>query len=419
MTKFYWHSTAPWSASSYSILTARTVPSIFRVGYEIVVGAWYGLQGRPLPWGILDKDGSKVGDVWVLPNAGNHAYGADTIEASYAHHKADALITCSDVWIFPPIVTSKTNFCPWLPIDHDPAPEGIVKALDNALYPMVMSKWGVDILAAAGVKSHFVPCSAPADVFKPGDKAAARAKLAMPAGCDFLVTMVAANKDGMDRKAFGEALQGFAKFAESHPGAFLYCHTNWAGPVNIGKIAESLGIRDKIIMCDQYAYNFGLLDDAYMVNVYQASDVLLNPCKSEGFGLPIVEAQMCGVPVAATDFATTDELLFAGWKLAGQRDWSPGADSWRLTVYVSEIVAALEMAYADRGNEKLAKKARNGAMRFDNGTVFNQYWKPALKEIERRVEAGKVVSVNGHGKPRPAGHSQASQAQPVLEAVPA
>jgi glycosyltransferase involved in cell wall biosynthesis len=408
--KIYWHSTAPFSPSSYSVLTSRTLPNIFRSGYDAILGCWYGLNGRPLPWTILNQDGTKYGDIWMLPNAGAHAYGADTIESSYAYHKADCLITVSDVWIFPPIVTSKTNFCPWLPIDHDPAPEGIVKALDNALYPMVYSKWGVEILKQAGVTSYYVPCSAPADVFKPGDKAAARARMKLTPDCDFLVTMVSANKDGMDRKAFGEALQGFAKFTETHPGAFLYCHTNWSGPINIWKIAASLGVAEKVLMPNQYEYNFGVLSDEYMADVYRASDVLLNPCKSEGFGLPIVEAQMCGVPVAATDFATTDELLFAGWKLAGQRDWSPGADSWRLTVYVSEIVAALEMAYADRGNEKLAKKARNGAMRFDNGTVFNQYWKPALKEIERRVETGKVVSVNGNSN---------RKAQPVLEAVPA
>ena len=413
--KLYWHSTAPFGPSSYSILTNRTVPNIVRAGYGAVAGCWYGLQGKPLPWTILNKDGSKAGDVWMLPNAGAHAYGVDTIQASYEHHKADVLITCCDVWIFPSGVTHRTNFCPWFPVDHDPAPEGIVKALEPALYPMVYSKFGVEILRKAGVTAYYVPCSAPADVFKPGDQAAARATLNMPTGCEFLVSMVAANKDGQDRKAFGEALQGFAKFAETHPGAYLYCHTNWAGPINIAKIAESLGIRERIIMPDQYAYNFGLLDDAYMVTVYQASDVLLNPCKAEGFGLPIVEAQLCGVPVAATDFATTDELLFAGWKLAGQRDWSPGADSWRLTVYVSEIVAALEAAYAERGNEKLAQKARNGAMRFDNATVFNQYWKPALKEIERRVEAGKVVSVNGLPPVVHGGNGSKPQAEQVSQ----
>lgn len=394
--KIYWHSTV-FGPSSYSVLTTRTVPSIARENYDLVVGAWYGLQGAPMPWQIKDKNGADK-NLIILPNAGQHPYGADTLQATYEQHKADCLITCSDVWIFQPNVTHKTNFCPWLPIDHDPSPQGIIEALKPALYPMVYSKWGVDMLAKSGVKSHYVPCSAPADVFKPGDKQAARAALKLPPDCEFLITMVAANKDGGDRKGFGEALQAFAQFLKTHPHAYLYLHTNWSGPVNLRAMADSLGIKDNVIMCDQYAYSFGLLNDAYMVNVYQASDVLLNPCKAEGFGLPIVEAQMCGCPVAATDFATTDELLFAGWKLQGQPHWSAGADSWRLMVYQWSIVDALNEAYANKDNDKLRQKARNGAIRFDNQTVFNQYWRPALKEIERLVESGKIFAVNGKAK---------------------
>jgi glycosyltransferase involved in cell wall biosynthesis len=394
--KIYWHSTAPWSTSSYSVLSARTVPNIARLGYEVVLGAWYGLQGQPLPWTITEE-GKPNKSVLVLPNAGGHAYGADTIQASYEHWKCDALITCSDVWIFTPAQTHTTNFCPWLPVDHDPVPEPIVSALNPAMYPMVYSKFGVEMLERAGVKSHYVPCSAPADFYKPGDKAEARKLLNIPANCDFLVSMVAANKDGSDRKAFGEALQGFAQFRQNHPNAYIYIHTNWSGPINIAAMAKSLDIRENVIMCDQYAYNFNLLDENYMRGVYQASDLLLNPCKAEGFGLPIVEAQMCGCPVAATDFATTDEILFAGWKLKGQPDWSPGADSWRRTVYISEVVSALEESYRNRGNEKLSQKARNGALRFDTATVFNQYWKPALKEIEALINKGKIFSANGKG----------------------
>lgn len=404
--KIYWHSTV-FGPSSYSVLTTRTVPSIVRAGYDIFVGAWYGLQGAPMPWIVKGQDGQPDKNIIILPNAGSHPYGADTLLATYRNHQADCLITCSDVWIFQPPQTHTTNFCPWLPVDHDPCPEGIVQALGAAMYPMVYSKFGVEMLEKAGIKAHYVPCSVPGDVFKPGDKIAARKVLNTPPGCDFLVTMVAANKEGQDRKAFGEALQGFAKFLQTHPGAYLYLHTNWNGPINIAKIAEQLDIREHVIMCDQYAYAFGMLNDAYMVNVYNASDVLLNPCKAEGFGLPIVEAQMCGTPVAATDFATTDEILFGGWKLAGQPDWSPGADSWRMTVYVSEIVAALNEAYDNRHNDKLRQKARNGAMRFDSRTVFNQYWKPALKEIERIIDKAKAVVMpmmpgsNGKTEPTP------------------
>ena len=94
---------------------------------------------------------------------------------------------------------------------------------------------------------------------------------------------------------------------------------------------------------------------------------------------------MCGVPVALSDFSTTDELLFAGWKIPGQRNWSIGADSWRLLVSVDGVVDALEAGYAERDNPKLRQQARDGARHYDTEQVFETYWRPALKDIEEIV----------------------------------
>lgn len=408
--KIYIHATAPWSPSSYSVLTARTVPNIVRAGHDVTIGVWYGLSGQPLPWTIDGENGDKK-TVTVLPHhqVGGNMYGEAMLYQNYKYSQADICITICDVFVFPPAVTGKTVFCPWLPVDIDPAPDGILNALSAAVYPMVYSQWGTNVLKAAGVDAHYVPCSAPANTFKPGDKAAAREMLMPGKKCDFLVTMVAANKSGDDRKGFGEALQGFAKFVETHPDSLLYVHTDWGGPIRIGNIARRLGIEKHLIQPDQYALINGMLSEEYMANVYRASDVLLNPCKSEGFGLPLVEAQMCGCPIAATDFATTDELMFAGWKLPGQLDWYIGAESWRMRVHIDGIVAALEDAYAERNNERLRRRAHNGAIRYDNKLVFKDYWKPALADIEKIIQKGKkvydfaksfsVVPVQGRGWP--------------------
>lgn len=379
--KLYVHSTAPWSPSSYSVLVSRTLPNIVRDGHHVTLGTWYGLQGQPLPWMIPDKNGKTGGKVTVLPSVNGNTYGVDIMEASYRFHKADALITISDVWVFPNDVTERMVFCPWLPIDHEPTPEPIIESLKSATYPMVMSEFGVRVLADSGIKAVHMPGSASTEIFKPGNKSEAR-KLFGIGDDTFLVTMVAANKDPQDRKGFAEALTGFAQFLKKHDNAKLYLHTNWNGVIEITKILKALDIEKSVLRPDAYAYAMGMFDETYMANVYRASDVLLNPGKSEGFGLPLVEAQMCGCPIAATDFATTDELLFAGWKLKGQRDWSNGQNSWRLRVFIDEIVNALEEAYRERDNRKLHKKATNGAKRYDTDLVYKHHWKPALKEIE-------------------------------------
>ena len=381
--KLYVHSTAPWSPSSYSVLVKRSVPNMVLDGHKVTLGTWFGLQGQPMPWPISGKDGKQAGQVMVLPSAGNN-YGIDTLEKSYTFNSADVLITISDVWVFPAKVTAKTVFCPWLPIDHDPAPQPVLDSLQSAVYPMVMSQFGVDVLDKAGVKAKHIPGSAPTAIFKPGDKLEARKQFQV-ADDIFLVSMVAANKDPMDRKGFAEAIAGFARFVEKHENARLYLHTNWGGTVDIPALCRMFGIDDKVLQPDAYAYTMGMFNEQYMASVYQASDVLLNPCKSEGFGLPLIEAQMCGCPIAVTDFATTKELLFAGWALDGQPDWSNGQNSWRKRVYIDSIVDALEDAYSTKGNRKLYKKAANGAKRYDTDLVFNQYWRPALKDIEALI----------------------------------
>ncbi len=389
--KILWHSTAPWSPSSYSVLTARAVPNIVKAGHNVAVGTWYGLQGQPLPWSIQDKkSGETVARIDVFPAGDGNGFSQDILVQLYKYIKAQVAIVCSDIWPFKKDVTKDIMFCPWLPIDHDPAPAPVLEALQTAVYPMVYSRWGQRVLKDAGVKAAYVPCSAPGDVFKPGDKQAAREALGIIDKAKFIVGVVAANKDPQDRKGFSESMQAFAKFADAHEGAYMYLHTDISGPINVLAIAESLGVRKRIIQCDPLGYKLGMLDTGYMVNAYNACDVLLNLAKSEGFGLPIVEAQLCGVSVIATDFSTTKELISDyGWRVPGQPHWSPGQDSWRVIVDVGAAAQALEFAYRKRNNKTLKAEVRKVAIKFDTDRVFNEHWLPALMDIEKIVKGGK------------------------------
>lgn len=392
--KILWHSTAPWSPSSYSVLTARAVPGLVKAGHQVAIGTWYGLQGQPLPWTIQDKKtGEPIARVDVFPSGDGAQFSQDILRELYQYIKADVLITCSDVWPFKREITAKTVFCPWLPIDHDPTPGPILDALESATYPMVYSRWGTEILKQSGINAHYVPCSAPGDVFKPANQTAAREMLGITDKAKFLVGMVAANKDPHDRKGLSEGLQAFAKFAQRHEDAYLYLHTNVRGMINVMGIADNLGIKKRVIQCDPLGYALGMLDTNYMVMAYNACNVLLNLAKSEGFGLPILEAQMCGVPVIATDFSTTNEMLWAGWKVQGQPDWSPGLDSWRITADINLAALALDSAYKERNNKTLKQQARRGALSLDTERVSDIYWKPALKEIDDLISRKPVFSI--------------------------
>lgn len=95
-------------------------------------------------------------------------------------------------------------------------------------------------------------------------------------------------------------------------------------PSNPGYLGELLDLRDELALTETahflYAYGDGdqplIPDDATMANLYQLSDALLFPTTQEGFGMPVLEAGLAGIPVFCADLPPlrrtggTDALYF-------------------------------------------------------------------------------------------------------------
>jgi glycosyltransferase involved in cell wall biosynthesis len=108
-------------------------------------------------------------------------------------------------------------------------------------------------------------------------------------------------------------------------------------------------------------------------------DVLLATSDGEGFGVPTVEAQACGVPVIVSDFAASAELVGDGWVVGGQPLYDNSQGAFFNIPSVPLIVQALEEAYK-RGKGK-SKKAIQFAQQFDHDSVWENNWLPALKTL--------------------------------------
>jgi glycosyltransferase involved in cell wall biosynthesis len=67
-------------------------------------------------------------------------------------------------------------------------------------------------------------------------------------------------------------------------------------------------------------YLDGDLSDDEMAGLYRAADVLVHPYRGEGFGMPVLEAMACGLPVIVTAGGPTDEFVpeAAGWRVRSQ-----------------------------------------------------------------------------------------------------
>jgi len=282
--------------------------------------------------------------------------------------------------------------CPWLPIDHDPVPQRVLEALQGAHLPLTYSKWGHKLLASAGVENHYIPHGIEPTVFRVIDnvEAVQQFKQEKLRDVEHLTVMVAANKGLPDRKAFQVQLRAWAQFAKDKPKAKIYIHTEPStryGGIDFPALVAYLGIGDKIFFPNQYEYSKGYSAE-YLAMMYNAADVFLGAAMSEGFGIPIIEAQAFGTPVIVTDFSAMPELVRWGYKIA-PRDmvWSP-LNSWQAWPDVDGIREALEELYGqwhDQGNrwEPAQRQAAQAQIHteYDWNSIVRDQWAPLMQRL--------------------------------------
>jgi FkbM family methyltransferase len=296
------------------------------------------------------------------------------------------------VWTFESPLLDQLAVASWVPIDHLAVPD-VVRTWFQVMgaIPIAMSRFGERALQDAGFNPLRVPHGIDTATFTPGDQAAARKSVGLPEDA-FVVGMVANNigRDG-NRKAFSEQIAAFAELRKRHSDAMLVLHTDVDQPagMRLRPFLERTLPKDSYTYTDIYAYRKGL-NPAAVAEVYRACDVLSNCSYGEGFGIPILEAQSCGVPVVVTDATAMPELVGAGWKVGYERMWHDSQGGWAAKPIIGEIVDAYEQAYDHAKDEDFRAEAWVFAQDYDADQVVDRYWKPALDRfadaLERRRE---------------------------------
>lgn len=370
-----WCSNAPWTPTGYGQQTKLFLRALAARGHAVAVHCLYGLDYGSKQWEGIP----------CFPR-GAHPLGLDLVSAHADRFEADVVVTLLDVWPFETeLFASHVRWVPWVPVDHEPMPDGVRSRLAKATIPVAMSRFGEAAARAAGLEPAYVPHGVDTSVFAPSDQRLARREFGLPHDA-FVVGMVAANKDYPSRKAFPQCFMAFAELLKLEPGAVLYVHsmTGDSGKrsgVDLPRLAESLGITRSVVFADQYVQLVGASDE-HMARLYAAFDILLNPSLGEGFGVPILEAQACGTPVVVGDWTSMSELCFAGEKIAKQdaeATWTPLA-AWQFTPRPSAIAAAcLRLRDRLRSGEDLARVARAAALPFDVARVTTEHLEPVLR----------------------------------------
>ena len=155
----------------------------------------------------------------------------------------------------------------------------------------------VDLYRADPARVDVVVPGADLDSYRPGSRAAARARLGLDAD-DVLVTFVGRIQPLKAPDVLMRAMAPLIR-ADSTRRLRLLVVGGPSGngldrPAALIELAEQLGVADRVTFLPPKA-------PADLADVYRSSDLVAVPSYSESFGLVAMEAQACGVPVIAAN----------------------------------------------------------------------------------------------------------------------
>ena len=394
-----WFSNAPFVQTGYGTQTHQAVRRMIGDGHKMVVACNYGLEATQTNYEGIE--------LWPK---GFDPYGMDIVAPYFRdwsrQHPNDVpyVFTLYDTWTFTGDRWDTIPVVPWVPIDHMPIPPAVEAFCRKPnVTPIAMSAFGAEQLRRKGIDCEYVPHAIEGSVFKPtprvqqddGKWLTSREIMGVPEDA-FVVMIANANKSTglVHRKAFPEQLLAFSIFAKDHPDAILYVHSERHGSMGglaFDPLIAACGIApDRVRFVNQYQLRIGIPQEI-LACIYSGADVLLSPTYGEGFGITVLDAQFCGLPVIVSDFTAQDELAGPdAIKVGGQPWWDAAQLAWWQIPSVPDMVDALREAYA-RGRFRSEAAMAWARENYDADKVYSEQWRPVLERLAEKAGASTAV----------------------------
>jgi len=385
-----------WGRSAYSKVIYNLSTRLLKEGHEIA----HIPMTRSLKGGPFNQNG-----VLVYPS-GLDSFAQDVSVGHYMNFKADMLITVKEPWVFSTLHKEAINFVPMAIIDHAPVSASITSRLHTAFKVIAISRFGQNELKRNQIESTYIPHGVQTDVFRPlneAQKMACRKMFALDLD-EFVVGIIAMNRS---RKLISRQILGYKRFLDLNPDVkshmFLWTDIKpilrydepsvGISDVGVSLLPEimELGMGEALKWPDRKSVAEGMpewdgdnyIDGWDMVKLYNSFDVNMLCSGGEGAGLTSIEAAACGVPSIGTDYAGAPEYIGPGLTVPTNEYIILNAPGTRYALPSIDGMAKALTKLMNTDREKLARKLRAHAERYDWDNVVKNHMNPFLDDCEK------------------------------------
>lgn len=297
-----------------------------------------------------------------------------------------------------------------MPIEADPLSQSWAMALMMMDDRLFISQFAVDEAAKMGVSGHHLQVGIDIEAWKqatPEEKQTLRKPLGI-AEDTFVVLTVA---DNQERKNLAAGMIAFNEFRKTHENAHYILVTREHNQVGwrLRDLAAQLGMGDKFTIFERG------MSHVQLWSIYAASDVFFLPSKTEGLGMPLLEAMAVGIPCVATNCSAISELLADGRGYLV--DWvktsnippytyiDPFGNGNRYFINIEKSIEALNTIYY-AGSENM-KFVTNKARKY----MEERNWDIATDIVENTLK-NVVLGENKNGKEKPQEEPEIATTEP-------
>lgn len=386
--KILWLSDSPLTVTGYATISWNICNKLVEAGHEVFY-LGHNYLGQTIPPGLKLQDGTVM--KFTILGGSPRPYSQDLLMPLIKKHQFDVFGILLDTFMCYPWLLS-LDFAPAKTIFYFPSdggggmPLGCENILKKVNCPVAMAKYGQrQVKFIYNIDTNYIPHAVDTKNYFPlSEEEKIKLKEKWGFKDKFIVGVVARNQG---RKMLDRTIKSFAMFSKNHPDALLFMHTDptdVAAPFDMMQLINRYQIQNRVVFSGMNFFNG--FDYKQMNEVYNVMDCFLLTTSGEGFGVPIIEAMACKVPVIATDYTTTPELLVEDGECGLPAKLKAElTGSWNVERGImddDDCVKQIERLYNDKELRiRLGEMGKQKVDKFYNWDIVGKQWNELIGDL--------------------------------------